>query len=158
MLFHRCFVDVTGQATYKHNMWVGKETYERQPLGGSVQGHQWLPKALRPLDLKAKPGQNFRQYATDWEQRCSMLGASSGGTLLYPVVAPQETPAGLPVIAHYGVVGGSNIIIPRSHSKPRGWPSIRSLLEQDVPVFVTNQPASWNLRWDQSKKPTKRQR
>ncbi|MBI4906943.1 MAG: hypothetical protein HY820_25165 [Acidobacteria bacterium] len=140
-LYHRSFLDVTNNARTKHNMFVGKETYERQAVANSVPGYQWLPKAFRPIDLFAKAGQNFKLRCTSWEERCSTLigPGLAGHTRMQPVVDQRGTPAGLPVIAHYGVVDGQHIIAPSQYVR-QGDPQlmVQKLLEQDIPVFVTS--------------------
>lgn len=139
--YHRSFVDVTNNATTKHNMWVGEQTYERQPVTGSVSGYQLLPKEMRPIDLYAKPGQNFRKYATVWEESCSPLAGWTNGTQMSPVVAQQETIAGFPVVAHYGSVRGPRIILPREHLaevQVKGRMALQPLVDRGIPIYVTN--------------------
>jgi hypothetical protein len=140
MLFHRSFWDVTDRATTKHNMWIGEQTYERVPVYGSEHGYKWLPKALRPIELIAKPNQAFRSYATGWEERCSILLTNSGQ--FYPVVDQQETPSGLLVVGHYGEAAGNRIVVQRQYVKPNSasessW--LGKVLDQGAEAYVVSQ-------------------
>src|SRR5689334_2509035 len=142
-LFHRSFLDVTqyARAAYdKPDTLIGDSHVDRQPVSGSTQGYQLLAKALRPVDLYPKPGQNFKLYATGWEQRCSDLIDGTSGTTLAPVVDSNRNPMGYPVIAHYGVVRAERIVVPRKyvHSLGVSIHSVAELVEQGIPAFVTN--------------------
>jgi hypothetical protein len=125
-VFNRSLLDVTGMGDPAHLVWdsCGDLTNCRQvevpyqPIAGSIQGYKWLPQQLRPAYLIPPGGFSFKRYATPWEQQNSVLAPGRRGFSFAPVVdhAGFTGSAFYPVIAHYGQVDMSQIIVPRKLS------------------------------------------
>jgi hypothetical protein len=135
-LFHRSFLDVTQDARPAYDRpdpLLASGHVPRQPVAGSVDGFQWLPKSLRQIDLYPKISQNFEGYSTEWEKRCSMLiDGPNQRSRLAPVVDHKALRTGFPLIAHYGSVHEDWIIVPKKY----GSKSLRWILDQGVPAYI----------------------
>ena len=90
-----------------------------QPKSGSVQGFKWLTGQLQPVDLDRPWSADFVGYATQWEQRYSILVPDRNYHLpVSPVVnhIALQASGTFPVIAHYGAVSENNVIVPRKYA------------------------------------------
>ncbi len=110
-----------------------------EPKDGSIQGFQWLPKHLRPMDLDRPWETDFSAYATQWEQRNSILVSSRSGLVMAPVVdhnALLES-GSFPVIAHYGAVTADEVIVRRKYaSSVPAHDQLQLILDQDIVAYA----------------------
>ncbi len=135
-LTHRSFLDVTQLARpgyTSENVFTGRVDNPDQPIKGSMQGY--LRSTWQLLDLYPKPGQDFKSFATDWEQRCSLLLIDSGRVGLYPVVG-DRSPHGHLVIGHRGSVSAEHIIVEIANRPD--YTELKSYVERGGQAFVTS--------------------
>lgn len=143
VLYHRCYWDFTRFAKPERRLPdpLIQQVDPRKPVSGSIQGVMLLARALRPVDLYPKPGQDFEKAATQWEQDCSVLSSDDVGIRFSPVVnSKEETGFGYPVIAHVAKLPGSHIAAPKETLPNRNIWDLNPLLSQGVPVFASNIP------------------
>jgi hypothetical protein len=135
-LYHRSYLDVTkyAKAAYERpDTMIGSSQVPRRPVQGSVGGFMQRPNGVRPMDLYGKPGQQFGDFATQWERNCSVL-AGKKAWAFSPVVASKEDRYGFPVIAHHATIPGDFIAVPRK--SPPGEYSLTPLLDKGIPAFA----------------------
>jgi hypothetical protein len=149
---NRCLWDVTQLA---HDEWVtvGDNAHgsrERVPFKDSIEGYQWLRPGLRPMELSSPGSADFNSYATRWEKRYSALISDRSAHLTFVPVVDQipffsttlipafggTTMSMFPVIAHYGTVHVSDIIVRRKFATDSVGrdrvKALESILDQDV--------------------------
>jgi hypothetical protein len=130
-------------------------TRERVAFRNSVQGLQLLPQDLRRVDLISLG--NFPKYATDWEERYSVLVDDRTAKLeAIPVVDQtafrffQQPGVGkvslFPVVLHCAIVPVGSIIVPKQFAVERSSPDLADrldgMLDQGLEAFVEeNYPA-----------------
>lgn len=153
---NRCLWDVTQLAGTRYES-VGDVANARRiraPMARSVQGYQIIGKQIRPVDLSSPSSNDFKGYATNWEQRYSAVIPDRRARLtLVPVVSnqafasvqlPPQFGGGnlsmFPVVAHYGTVLVEDIIVLHKFAtKAVGADRNRAfdqLLDQGVEAFV----------------------
>ena len=124
---NRSLWDVTQMAGTAYET-VGDNAHGRQvrvPMKDSVRGYQIVGGQLRALDLSASSNDDFKSYATNWEQRYSALIPKRRARLtLVPVVTSQSftsvklppqvgggTLSMYPIVGHYGTVTVGDVIV-----------------------------------------------
>jgi hypothetical protein len=147
----RCLWDVTGLAHDECRIVgdVGCGRRVRVPVAGSIQGHRWHGPHLVPREFRRS--EDFKSYATEWEQRSSVL-TPRGSLKFVPVVSDKSrisyplpvqfggTQFAFPVIAHYGTASVTEIIVPRKFATNAFGADRRNalerLLDQDIEAYV----------------------
>jgi hypothetical protein len=137
----RCLWDVTGLAREKW-VTVGDNAHggrERVSAPGSIRGYRWNSR-LAPIDCLPNP--NFKDYATNWEQRYSVLtpNRTSPPQKFAPVVSDKSrssfnppvggTWSAFPVVAHYGSTWCDDIIVLRKFATSSFGSERREALER----------------------------